>query len=258
MKTVLSIAGSDCSGGAGIQADLKTFSAHKVYGMAVISSVTAQNTLGVSDVFNLPALIVEEQLESVFSDIFPDAVKIGMLGNTEIVKAVARMLKKYQPSNVVADTVMISTSGKRLLEEEAVSVLENSVFPLATLITPNIPEAEYISGCKISSGDDMKSVAKRISGTYNTAVLLKGGHFSDNADDVLCTVDGNITVFRSERIDNPNNHGTGCTLSSAIASNLAVGSGLEQAVSDAKQYLIRALKSGLDLGHGNGPLNHFV
>lgn len=258
MKTVLSIAGSDCSGGAGIQADLKTFSAHKVYGMTVISSVTAQNTLGASEVFNLPASTVEKQLESVFSDIFPDAVKIGMLGNTEIVRTVALALKKYQPSNVVVDTVMISTSGKRLLEEQAVSVLENSVFPLATLITPNIPEAEYISGCRIFSENDMKSVAKQISETYNTAVLLKGGHFSGNADDVLCTADGNITVLHSERIDNPNNHGTGCTLSSAIASNLALGSSLEKAVSDAKQYLKRALKSGLNLGHGNGPLNHFV
>ncbi|MCI5605694.1 MAG: bifunctional hydroxymethylpyrimidine kinase/phosphomethylpyrimidine kinase [Clostridia bacterium] len=255
MKTVLTIAGSDPSGGAGIQADLKTFIANGVYGMSAITSLTSQNTTAVLDVFNIPAAVVSSQLDAVFTDIFPDAVKIGMVSSEEIITVIAEKLKKYKPRNIVLDTVMISTSGYSLLNEKAKASLINELFPLADIITPNIPEAESLSGMAIGTESDMKSVAKELAEKYNVRVLIKGGHLDCSAADILYD-NGSYFTYSQSHIDNPNTHGTGCTLSSAIAANLALGLSYNEAVKKAKDYITGAILDGMDLGKGRGPLNH--
>lgn len=254
MKTALTVAGSDPSGGAGIQADLKTFAAHGVYGMSVITSVTSQNTTGVFGVFDMPENVIKSQLDAVFTDIFPNSVKIGMVSSAEIIKAIAEALKKYNAKNVVLDTVMVSTSGCPLLKADAVSALTSYLFPLSDIITPNIGEAEILVGFEIKSEDDMLSAAKKIYDDYGVCVLLKGGHLDGAASDIL--YDGHETWFRGEKINNPNTHGTGCTLSSAIAARLALGYDIQSAVKSAKDYVTGAIDYGLNLGKGRGPLNH--
>lgn len=256
MKTALTIAGSDSIGGAGIQGDIKTMSALGCYAMSVVTALTAQNTAGVDGVFEIPGEFVKAQMKSVFSDIFPDAVKIGMLGNESIIHAVSDALENYKAVNVVIDPVMVSTSGKSLLSKTGIDVLKNRLFPLSDLLTPNVPEAEKLTGIKIYSRNDMEKAAESLFRTCRGSVLLKGGHMSGSAADVL--FDGNaFTWFESERILNSNTHGTGCTLSSAIAVFLAQGLNLKQSVWEAKKYISGAIADGLDLGHGNGPLNHF-
>lgn len=257
VKKVLTIAGSDCSGGAGIQADLKTIQAHGMYGMSVLTSVTAQNTTGVSGVFDVTPEYVGKQMEAVFEDIMPDAVKIGMVSNAGIIREIVKQLKKYRVQNIVADPVMVSTSGCRLLEKEAEHALIQELLPIADIITPNIPEAEVLSGIRIRSEEDMAEAAKLISEMNRTAVLIKGGHLTDSANDLLYA-DGSANWYEAERIDNHNTHGTGCTLSSAIACNLAENSTIKDSVSNAKQYVYRAISAGLDLGKGDGPLWHNV
>lgn len=255
MKTALSIAGSDCSGGAGIQADIKTMLTNGVYGMTVITALTAQNTLGISNILEVPTEFVEKQLESIFQDIYPNAIKIGMLSSTSTIQKIAEILQKYQAKNIVLDPVMISTSGSPLLRDDAIKDLQNVLFPLATLITPNIPEAEILSGISIQSEEDMERAAKKIAETYHCSVLCKGGHQRNTANDLLFEK-GAYTWFYGEKIQNPNAHGTGCTLSSAIASNLAKGYSLKDSVQRSKDYLSSALRSMLNLGKGNGPLDH--
>ena len=255
LKTVLSIAGSDPSGGAGIQADLKTMAAHGVYGMSVVTALTAQNTTGVYGIQEVTPEFAASQLDCVFTDIFPDAVKIGMLFSEEIVRVTARKLRGYRAEHIVLDPVMIATSGAGLLREEAAEVMKEELFSLAEVITPNIPEAEVLAGMKIRSGEEMEKAAEKIAGTYGCAVLCKGGHSLREADDFLFRKGERIWI-RGERIASLNTHGTGCTLSSAIASNLALGKDLEEAVRRAKKYLTGALEAGLDLGAGSGPLNH--
>ncbi len=258
MKKVLTIAGSDCSGGAGIQADLKTMAAHKVYGMSAITSLTAQNTTGVYGISDVSPEFLSQQLDCIFTDIFPDAVKIGMVSDKELIGVIADKLIQYKPDNIVVDTVMVSTSGSRLLKEDAIDVLCERLIPLADVITPNIPEAEVLSGIHIDSADKMIEAAKIIQDKFlckSTGALIKGGHELNTANDLLYK-DGNAVWFNGERIDNSNTHGTGCTLSSAIACNLALGKSMEDAVRDSKRYISGALKAGLDLGKGSGPLNH--
>lgn len=255
MKSVLTIAGSDCSGGAGIQADIKTLTMHKVFATSVITSVTAQNTCGVTKVEPLSSEIIESQVSSVMEDIFPDAVKIGMLESKENVEIIVKMLKKYAPKNIVVDTVMISSSGKRLLEENAMEVYTKELLPLAHIITPNIPEAEALTGRKIVNEEDTKEALKELQERYQTAVLLKGGHATEHANDWLA-VNGEVICYPGRRFMNPNTHGTGCTLSSAIAANLALGYSMEESVARAKEYITGAIEAGLVLGKGNGPLNH--
>lgn len=256
MKTVLTIAGSDCSGGAGIQADLKTIGAHCLYGMSVITALTAQNTIGVQEVAMVPALFVASQLDSVLGDIPPDAVKIGMIGSEENLQVIVQKLVEYNVKKIVVDPVMLSTSGTRLLTERAVEQLEKLLFPLSTLITPNIPEAQALWGSRIDSLRTMEVAALSLSRRYGTAVLLKGGHMDGRADDLLCW-EGELHWFPGRRVENPNTHGTGCTLSSAIACGLAEGKSMEKSVVLAKDYLNGALEANLDLGEGNGPLDHF-
>ncbi|MDE7299905.1 MAG: bifunctional hydroxymethylpyrimidine kinase/phosphomethylpyrimidine kinase [Lachnospiraceae bacterium] len=255
MNTVLTIAGSDPSGGAGIQADIKTLSAHGVYAMSAVTALTAQNTTGVYGILEVPPEFLEKQLDCVFSDIFPDAVKIGMTPSAALIRVIAQKLAQYQARHVVLDPRMISTSGTRLIAEAAVEGLAEALFPLAELITPNLPEAETLSGSDIRSHGDMELAALRLHKHFGCQVLIKGGHFSGAADDVLC-LDGTFHWFSGRRINNPNSHGTGCTLSSAIAANLAAGMDLPDAVREAKTYLTGALASMLALGHGRGPLNH--
>lgn len=255
MKVALTIAGSDCSGGAGIQADIKTITANGVFAESVITALTAQNTTGVFGVFESSPEFVTQQLDAVFSDIYPDAVKIGMVSSAPIIKAIAEGLKKYEAKNIVIDPVMVSTSGSKLLQDDAISTLEEVLFPLAMLLTPNIPEAEILSNIKINSADDMTKAAEIIGKKYNAAVLLKGGHSINDANDLLYS-DEEFKWFSGKRIDNPNTHGTGCTLSSAIASNLAKGMNLDEAVESAKAYISGALAAMLDLGKGSGPMNH--
>ena len=290
MKTALTIAGSDCSGGAGIQADLKTMTAYGVYGMSVITALTAQNTLGVTQNNLINTDVVSAQLMSVLSDITPNAIKIGMLGNGQIATAVAEILQDFfspstqSPSSlqahenaisnssipshantipIVIDPVLVSTSGKTLLDEDGIRVLTEQLFPMATLITPNIPESEYLCNrifnalpkpCAITNADDMIKAAQIMYRHYGCAILLKGGHATGNADDLL--YDGTAHWFHASRINCTNTHGTGCTLSSAIASALCLGKTLPDAVHSAKEYVRGAMSTGLDLGHGNGPLNH--
>lgn len=257
VKKVLTIAGSDCSGGAGIQADLKTIQAHGMYGMSVITSITAQNTTGVSGVYDLMPEYVGKQIESVFEDIVPDAVKIGMVSNAGIIREIVKALKRYDVKRIVADPVMVSTSGCMLLEQEAVEALIQELLPIADIITPNIPEAEVLSGMKIKSEEDMVKSAERIYEKDKIAVLIKGGHLRGSANDLLYTDDGEVW-FKAERIDNHNTHGTGCTLSSAIACGLANKYSIKESVSNAKGYVFRAISAGLDLGKGDGPLWHNV
>lgn len=254
MNTALTIAGSDCSGGAGIQADLKTFAAHGVYGMSVITSITSQNTQGVFGVFDIPTDTVSSQLDAVFTDIFPDSVKIGMVSSAEIIGTIAEKLKQYKAKNIVLDTVMVSTSGCPLLRSDAIDALTSLLFPLADVITPNLHEAQILCGFNIRSERDMIRAAQAIFDKYSVCVLLKGGHLADTSNDLL--FDGNITWFEAGRIDNPNTHGTGCTLSSAVAANISMGHDMKNAVKNAKNYITGALSDMLDLGKGSGPLNH--
>ncbi len=255
MKTVLTIAGSDCSGGAGIQADLKTMLANGVYGMSVITSLTAQNTTGVRAVSNVTTEFLKDQIDSVFEDIVPDAVKTGMIPSKQLVEATAEKLKQYNAAKIVVDPVMVATSGADLSTAESVIALKEKLIPMATLVTPNIPEAEVLSGMKINTKEDMTEAAKIINRECGCDVLIKGGHTNNNSDDVLLH-NGEIFVFEMPKIDNPNTHGTGCTLSSAIASNLAKGMTVPQAVRRAKEYITGAIRDGLDLGKGRGPLDH--
>ena len=255
MYTALTIAGSDSSGGAGIQADIKTMTAHKVYAMSAVTALTAQNTTGVYDIYEVSPEFLAKQLDCVFEDIFPQAVKTGMVSSTGLIETIAEKLKEYGAKNIVVDPVMVSTSGSKLLKDEAIESLKTCLFPLATVITPNIPEAEVIADTVIKDEKDMERAARTIYKSYGCAVLLKGGHNLNDANDYLYSENGG-RWFKGERIDNPNTHGTGCTLSSAIASNLAKGYTLEQSVENAKRYLSLCLKDGLDLGKGRGPLNH--
>ena len=255
MKTALTIAGSDSSGGAGIQDDLKTMIANGVYGMRAITALTAQNTTGVQGIFEVTPEFLEQEIDSVFTDIRPDAVKIGMVSSGALLHVIAEKLQEYKARNIVVDPVMIATSGARLISEEAVEVLKNSLLPMAALVTPNIPEAEVLSGRKIVTSEDMIKAAALIGETYHCAVLCKGGHQLNDANDLLWK-EGGYRWFRGERINNPNTHGTGCTLSSAIASNLAKGYELESAVERAKKYISGALAAMLDLGKGSGPMDH--
>ena len=255
MKTALTIAGSDCSGGAGIQADMKTMTVNGVYAMSVITALTAQNTTGVSDILEVSPAFLGNQLDAVFTDIFPDAVKIGMVSSAALIEVIAEKLQQYHAKNIVVDPVMGATSGARLLKSEALTALTQKLLPLADLCTPNIPEAEILADMRITTTEDMISAARIISERYGCAVLCKGGHSIHDADDLLWQ-NGEAVWFYGERIDNPNTHGTGCTLSSAIASNLAKGQPLHQAVTHAKAYISGALAAMLDLGKGSGPLNH--
>ena len=255
IKTALTIAGSDSSGGAGIQADLKTMLANGVYGMSAITALTAQNTMGVTAISEVTPEFLGQQLDAVFTDIFPDAVKIGMTANDRLIEIIAERLAFYGAKNIVVDPVMIATSGARLISEEAVAVLKDKLLPVATLVTPNIPEAEVLSGIQIVDKSDMEKAAEHISRVYGCAVLLKGGHSINDANDLLYE-NGKLTWFEGLRINNPNTHGTGCTLSSAIASNLAKGYDLKRSVGLAKEYISGALSAMLDLGNGSGPLNH--
>ncbi len=255
MKTALTIAGSDCSGGAGIQADIKTMTAHGVYAMSAITALTAQNTIGVSDILEVPAAFLANQLDAIFTDIFPDAVKIGMVSSAPLIEVIAKKLQQYSARHIIVDPVMGATSGAKLLKDEAVLALTQKLLPLADLCTPNIPEAEILSGLRIHTAEDMVAASKEISTRYGCAVLCKGGHSINDANDLLWK-GGEAFWFQGEHIDNPNTHGTGCTLSSAIASNLAKGQPLHQAVDNAKAYISGALSAMLDLGKGSGPLNH--
>lgn len=255
MKTALTIAGSDSSGGAGIQADIKTMTMNGVYAMSAITALTAQNTLGVTGIFEVPPQFLAQQIDAVFQDIRPDAVKIGMVSSSGLIRTIAGRLRAHEAENLVVDPVMVATSGARLMEAEAISTLTRELLPMAALLTPNIPEAEVLSGQAIRSQADMQAAAEKISRAYGCAVLCKGGHSLSDANDLLY-IDGHCQWFRGRRIDNPNTHGTGCTLSSAIAANLSKGFPLDQAVSRAKAYISGALEAMLDLGQGSGPMNH--
>ena len=255
MRTALTIAGSDPSGGAGIQADIKTMTANGVYAMSAITALTAQNTAGVTGIMEVDPDFLMQQLDAVFTDIFPDAVKIGMVSSCGIIGAIASKLKEYGANNIVLDPVMVATSGAALINSEAVAALKEQLIPLADLLTPNIPEAEKLTGDRISSAKDMECAARRIAEEFGCAVLVKGGHnISDASDYLYCGTSGRW--FRGDRIDNPNTHGTGCTLSSAIASNLAKGFDTETSVERAKRYISGALSAMLDLGKGSGPMDH--
>ena len=255
MNTALTIAGSDSSGGAGIQADLKTMTMNGVFGMSAITALTAQNTTGVTGIMEVTPEFLEQQLDAVFTDIYPDAVKTGMVSSADLIKVIAGKLKQYQAKNIVVDPVMVATSGAKLISDDAIDTLKEYLLPLATVITPNIPEAEVLSGSTITSEEDMVAAAKVIYERFGCAVLCKGGHQVNDANDLLYNANGPVW-FAGKRINNPNTHGTGCTLSSAIASNLAKGETLEDAVKNAKDYISGALAAMLDLGKGSGPLAH--
>lgn len=255
MKTALTIAGSDSSGGAGIQADIKTMTANGVFAMSAITALTAQNTTGVTDILEATPQFLGEELDAIFTDIFPDAVKIGMVSSSGLISVIADKLRQYGAKHIVVDPVMVATSGAKLLRDDAIAVLEAQLLPLATVLTPNIPEAEILSGMTIQNATDMEQAARTISERYGCAVLCKGGHQINDADDLLWR-DGVGKWFRGRRIDNPNTHGTGCTLSSAIASNLAKGYDLDTSVERAKAYISGALAAMLDLGKGSGPMDH--
>ena len=255
MKTALTIAGSDSSGGAGIQADLKAMTMNGVFAMSAITALTAQNTTGVSGIFEVSPEFLAQQIDAVFTDIRPCAVKIGMVSSAPLIETIAERLRFYKAEHIVVDPVMVATSGSKLLRDDAVQALTEKLLPMAEVVTPNIPEAEILSGMKITDAAGMEAAAQRISEKYHCAVLCKGGHQINDADDLLWR-NGCGKWFRGRRIDNPNTHGTGCTLSSAIASNLAKGYDLETAVRRAKAYISGALAAMLDLGHGSGPMNH--
>ncbi len=255
MKKILTIAGSDSSGGAGIQADLKTFAAHGDYGMSVITAITAQNTTGVSQVLNLPDNLVEAQLDSVFTDIRPDAIKIGMVSDLNIIKSIVKKLDEYEAENIVLDPVMVATSGAKLMEDETSEVLINELIPKADIITPNMMEASVLSNIEVIDKASMEKAGHIISKMFDGAVLIKGGNLKNSADDLLI-INGDKIWIEAERIDNQNVHGTGCTLSSSLASNLARYEDIEKVVRLSKDYINGAISSGLDLGEGKGPLNH--
>lgn len=255
MKTALTIAGSDCSGGAGIQADIKTMTANGVYAMSAITALTAQNTTGVTGIMEVTPEFLGQQLDSIFTDIYPDAVKIGMVSSVELIRTISEKLELYEAKNIVVDPVMVSTSGSKLIKDHAIEALKKYLFPKAAVLTPNIPEASVLAGITISCEDDMIKAAEIISNEYGCAVLCKGGHSINDANDLLY-FEGESRWFIGERIDNQNTHGTGCTLSSAIASFLAKGNDLETAIQLSKDYISGALRSMLDLGKGSGPLDH--
>ena len=255
MKVAMTIAGSDSSGGAGIQADIKTMTANGVYAMSAITALTAQNTTGVQGIMGVDADFLKQQIDSCITDIRPDSVKIGMVAQSEIIKVIAERLRFYEIKNIVVDPVMVATSGAKLIDDEAIETLKTELLPIATVCTPNIPEAEILSGMKIESADDMVAAAKAVSEKFNCSVLCKGGHNLNDANDLLYSA-GSYKWFNGKRIDNPNTHGTGCTLSSAIAANLAKGFSLEESVKNAKDYISGALAAMLDLGKGSGPMNH--
>lgn len=259
-NTVLTIAGSDSGGGAGIQADIKTISAMGCYAASAITAITVQNTLGVQAVHPVPLDILRGQIDAVLSDIGADAIKIGMLHSSEVVNLVAEMIEKYQIRNIVLDPVMVSTSGHRLIEEDAVEVIKTRLMPLARVITPNVPEAEILAGCKIAGEDEFEAIARRLSDNGNVSVLMKAGHLSgDSLVDYFYNVeDDTITRLQSKRVQTRNTHGTGCTLSSAFAASLAKGENLTDAAISAKRYIEQAIISGAEyeIGKGHGPVNH--
>ena len=255
MKKVLTIAGSDCSGGAGIQADIKTIAAHGMYAMSAITALTAQNTTGVYGIMDVSPAFLANQLDCIFTDIYPDAVKIGMVSSRALIAVIAGKLAEYAPKQLVIDPVMVSTSGSKLLDDDASDALIQTLLPMATIVTPNIPEAEVLCGFAIREKDDMVAAAQTIASRLSVAVLVKGGHLVNDAIDYLLQ-DGIGHWYTSERVATSNTHGTGCTLSSAIACGLAAGKTLDASIHDAKAYLVGALKDGLDLGKGSGPLNH--
>lgn len=255
MKTVLTIAGSDSSGGAGIQADIKTVTAHGLYAMSAVTALTAQNTTGVYGIMEVTPEFLANQLDCIFKDIYPDAVKIGMVSSAALIEVIADKLKEYGAQHIVTDPVMVSTSGSRLLAEDAAETLVHTLIPLAEVITPNIPEAEVLCGMQIKTAADMEKAAVKIADFTNGAVLIKGGHDLNDANDLLYA-NGSFNWLNGERISNPNTHGTGCTLSSAIACGLAKGDTLTDSVTSAKAYISGALRANLNLGHGSGPLNH--
>lgn len=255
MRTALSIAGSDPSGGAGIQADIKTMTMNGVYAMSVITAMTAQNTIGVRAIQESTPEFLRQQIDAVFEDIFPDAVKIGMVSSSRLIREIADRLKYFKAKNIVVDPVMVATSGSPLMKTGAVQTLIDRLLPVSVLVTPNIPEAQVLSDLTIENEEAMHTAAKKISNAYGCAVLIKGGHSVNDTNDLLY-VDGDYHWFEGRRIDNSNTHGTGCTLSSAIASNLAKGFGLAESVKRAKDYISGALSAMLDLGQGSGPMNH--
>ncbi len=255
MKTALTIAGSDSSGGAGIQADIKTMTANGVYAMSAITALTAQNTTGVYGIMEVTPEFLANQLDCIFTDIRPDAVKTGMVSSSALIEVIAQKLTQYKAENLVIDPVMVATSGAKLISDEAIETLKGKLLGLATLITPNIPEAQVLSGMDIRTAEDMERAAKAIYEAYGCAVLCKGGHQLNDANDLLYSKEG-ARWYQGRRIANPNTHGTGCTLSSAIASNLAKGCSLDEAVERAKAYISGALAAMLDLGKGSGPMNH--
>ena len=257
MKKVLTIAGSDCSGGAGVQADIKTITVHGMYALSTITTLTAQNTTGVASIYDVSARFIGQQLDCIFNDIYPDAVKIGMVSNVFAIDMIVQKLKEYRPPNIVIDPVMMSSTGHSLINDSAKEALVTKLLPLGNIITPNIPEASVIAEMDINNDNDMIYAAKKIHNLTSADVLIKGGHSDTNANDLLVTSEGTYW-FRSPKILNPNTHGTGCTLSSAIACELASGKDIGSSIKSAKAYITNALKANLNLGHGNGPLNHMV
>ena len=255
MKTALTIAGSDSCGGAGIQADIKTMTMNGVYAMSAITALTAQNTTGVTGIMEVTPEFLASQLDAVFTDIYPDAIKTGMVASSDLIRVISSKLKEYKAKNIVVDPVMVATSGAKLISDDAIETLKQELLPLADVITPNIPEAEVLSGMTIRNEDDMIAAAKVICEKFGCSVLCKGGHQINDANDLLYR-NGSYVWFKGKRIDNPNTHGTGCTLSSAIASNLAKGEDMDNAVKNAKDYISGALAAMLDLGKGSGPLCH--
>lgn len=255
MQTVLTIAGSDCSGGAGIQADIKTITAHGMYAMSAITALTAQNTTGVYGVQEATPEFVGQQIDCIVKDIWPNAVKIGMISSKEIMEVIAAKLEAYELKNIVLDPVMISTSGSKLMSDDAIETLCKKVMPKASLITPNLHEAASLANMQIHTKEEMIQAAEKIRNFYKGAILIKGGHLEETADDLLY-VEGSVTWFEARRIENPNTHGTGCTLSSAIACNLAAGFDMKTSVARGKEYITGAIAANLNLGAGSGPLNH--
>ena len=255
LKTALSIAGSDCSGGAGIQADIKTMTMNGVYAMSAITALTAQNTTGVIAIQESTPDFLRQQIDAIFEDIYPDSVKIGMVASSELICVIADRLRYYNAKNVVIDPVMVASAGSSLMKQNAVQTLIKELLPISTLVTPNIPEAQVLSGMTIENKEDMIAAAKHVGDSYHCAVLLKGGHSINDANDLLYAND-ELIWFEGKRINNPNTHGTGCTLSSAIASNLAKGFSLTESIQRAKNYISGALAAMLDLGKGSGPMDH--
>ncbi len=255
LKTALTIAGSDSSGGAGIQADIKTMTMHGVFAMSAVTALTAQNTLGVKSIMEASPEFLADELDAVFSDIYPDAVKTGMVASEKLICTISNKLKEYSAKNIVVDPVMVATNGAKLICDEAIETLQRELLPMATVLTPNIPEAEVLSGMKIRTEKNMEEAARKIFESFGCAVLLKGGHDLNDANDLLWNENGSEWFF-GKKIENPNTHGTGCTLSSAIASNLALGRNLSDSVRRAKDFVSDSLASMLDLGRGKGPMNH--